>query len=114
MSATYYPDLPRPLDEVRRWIGDVYERAAFYTDAAIEAELARANGNVLTAALTLAQRRDAALATQPVRTSADGVSVDYGDRRDALRETTRQIEAAISGGAAEPLRSQSRSVTVVF
>lgn len=78
--GTYDDRLLRPLDRLRATLGDTQDGAWLLSDAYLEAVLALATGDLDRAAVTAAQHLVSQYAAHPTRMTADGVTVEYGNR----------------------------------
>lgn len=98
MPSTYDDTQSRDLDRVRFQLGDTDITTALLSDEAITAALTR-TGSVSAAVADLARGLIAYLAMQPIRESADGVTVDYSGRLPALETiATRAADGQSTGG----------------
>jgi hypothetical protein len=82
---TFFEDQSRALDQVRFQLGDTEQATALLSDTAITAGLVRNGDSIVATVADLARGLVAYLAMQPVRESAEGVSVDYSGRLPALQ-----------------------------
>lgn len=95
---TYDDTLSRPLDQVRFQLGDTQEAQALLSDEAITAAITRNGASVAATVADLARGLVAYLGLQPIRESADGVSVDYSGRLPVLQTIIMRADAATGTG----------------
>lgn len=102
MTATFSDLLDQPKDRVRAAIGDTGKVVPFYfSDEAIALRVQNANENEAVATLALLREWERDLIHQPRRESADGASVDYGDR---LAQVQALIGAQVQALTPAPAR----------
>lgn len=80
--GTYNDTLPTDRDAIRAMLGDTDVDALLLSDAHITAVLA-SEGSATAAAAFLAEELAARFAHEPVRTTGEGVTIDYSGRIDA-------------------------------
>lgn len=97
MSATYDDTLPTDLDRVRAQLGDTDKDAALHSDAHIVAVLSL-QGSVALAVAFLARELVARYAVQPVRKTADGLTVDYTGRIALWQALASEAATTAAGG----------------
>lgn len=98
MAATYDDTLPTDKDRARSLVGDTDVENALHSDEHIDAVLAM-QGSVAAASSYLAQELVARFASNPIRKSASGVSVDYTENLRLWRQIAGEQQAQVAGGA---------------
>jgi hypothetical protein len=93
---SYDATLPTDVDRVRAAIGDVDMDAALYSDEAITARLAT-EVTVTATAISLLDDLIVRYANQPLKWTADGLSVDFSGRLDGWRDAVTRLRGV--GGA---------------
>ena len=97
--ATYNEALITDTDKARAMLGDTDTGDPLYSNAHIDAMIGLA-GSLGGGVAALAEELIATYGRDPVRKSADGVSVDYSDRLEVWRQLAaraRQAQAQASG-----------------
>lgn len=97
MSATYDDTLPTDLDRVRAQLGDTDTDAALHSDAHIRAVLSL-QSSVAASVAFLARELVARYASQPIRKTADGLTVDYTGRVALWQALAGDAAASAAGG----------------
>lgn len=100
MAATYDDTLPTDKDKARSLLGDTDvdpASEALHSDEHITAVLAW-QGSLAAGVVYLAKELIARFATEPVKVTADGVTVDYTARLGVWRTIVAEQQAEVSGG----------------
>lgn len=95
--ATYNEELLTDVDRARALLGDTDTSDPLFSNAHIQAAIT-ASGGLRPGVSALAEELIAVYSRDPVRKSADGVSVDYSGRLDVWRAIAANSRLAASGG----------------
>lgn len=91
--GSYDDRLLTARDRLRALLGDTQAAAWLLSDTYLDAILSEAAGDVDAAAIRASQQLIAQYATQPTRVTADGVTVEYGQRLVGWQTTLAAAQA---------------------
>lgn len=104
MTATYDDQLLSDLDRARAAIGDTDTGDPLFSNAHITAMIAL-EGSLRAGVAALCEELIARFVRDPVRKSANGVSIDYSDRLSEWRRIASSARVSGAGGAVSFVRA---------
>lgn len=104
MTATYDDSLLTDLDKARALLGDTDTGDPLFGNAHINAVIA-IEGSLKAGVAALAEELIARFVQEPVRKTANGISVDYSDRLDTWRRIASNARVQAAGGGLSFVRA---------